>query len=213
MICSNCGKELKKQVKFCPNCGISVNDSNLVFDKELNEMNFDKETDIISYKENGQTVYISNSEIKKSPEWFLVVFTAFIIIGMFFIFILMFSSLVDMSNIEYDSIQVKETLEFGGDKVSTFYRAVDKKAKICEYSKNKEAETTYLEYHYCDIKLKKRDYDEYFEFLIESENFKEIETSTGRAVYRESVDDGYVILVKVDYDNDIIYYNKKLGTI
>ncbi len=111
-----------------------------------------------------------------------------------------------------DEYEKAPSVIIGNDNIPTVKSVIGKK-KICSVSINKNEHKYTSKYGYCDDSLDKNEYDKYLDYLISDQKYVEYNSTIGRIVAKESIDDGKIIIIQVDYDNDMIYYQKDIGTL
>ncbi len=194
MFCRNCGYKLKDNELFCTKCGTKAGDF-------PNLGNVSSAPVLVSSTNNNS----------KFPIWLIILLVIFVIgficvIG----FILIVALAIATDDGLYTDEEIADYVYVDDDKIPTMYNLVGV-YEMCDYP---ETITKYdgkvVTYSYCDIFIDDESLDEYVDDLIADYGFEETDADSTRTVTKDSVDDDYLIIVDIDYDNYFIHYRKTL---
>lgn len=188
MYCRNCGKQQYNSEKFCISCGLE-NDC-FVSNNGFN-------TDLVNSKKSEKRMLIIIFGILGL---FVFGIIGLVVIIFFFVFSIM------------NTIQMEEYVSFNKDKISSIYSVVGEK-KLCSVNSSEYNGEHTIIYEYCDYSLTINEFNVYKDYLIENENFKEIDSYEDVLIVKESVESGMIIEVIIDYDSFTIIYGKKFGNL
>ncbi len=191
MFCGNCGKKFESNEQFCSNCG------------------YKRETiQVGGYGMNGNVQPNQPIQpVKKSGAVgcaivgvvaFLILVVGFIV----FVFAIVFTVLNEMKTQEY--------VNLGDDEIPTIYKIFDEEMNICSVSTSTSGKEVKYKHGYC-TSVNEKYFDEYFDYLIEEEDFMELTTYGTRVIGKESVDDGYIIEIRIQ-SYETLVFEKKKGT-
>lgn len=194
MFCRNCGYKLKDNELNCPECGVKVG--------ELPGLN---------YVSGAPVLVSSTNNSSKFPIWLIILLVIFVIGFICIIgFVLIVAIAIATDDGLYTDEEIADYVYIDDDKIPTMYNLAGV-YEMCDYP---ETITKYNEkvvtYSYCDIFIDDESLDEYVDDLIDDYGFEEIDADSTRTVAKYSVDDDYLIIVDIDYDNYFIHYRKAL---
>ncbi len=197
MFCNKCGKEGREGELFCWSCGASKGEN--------------------AFQQPVMQVPVNNQnpvQKKKMPVWLIVllIIGGTILVGIVGFVVLCFGIVFTVKDQFPDYYeQTSYYVYVGDDAIPTLYNLVGE-YDLCNtpnYSSSGGRES--YDYYYCDDDMDSAVLDDYIDYLIDYEGFKEFEIKDDyRVVIADSVDEGYVIKVFVHYSRESIEYVKIL---
>lgn len=195
MFCRNCGYKLMESDFNCPKCGVKAG--------ELPGVNYVPGAPVL--------VSSTNNNSNKFPVWAIILLVILGIFALLFIgFIFLLAVVIATDDGLYTDEELANYVYVDGDKIPTLNKLVTS-YELCELPSTDDYYTeTVVTYSYCDSLLDDDALDEYAEELIDDYDYEEWEPDYDRMLVKESTDDGYIIVIDIDYDDHYIYYTKML---
>ena len=201
MYCSNCGKKWKENDKFCGGCGSPRGQESTQITPAV----------VIN---NAPSVPVQTSVPPKKgmPVWGIVLIIVLSVLGIGFLglvllFTIIFSVASDISY-DYSDAQTYSYVYVDEDEIPTIYHLIGE-YEMCGYPEYVyEEEYESVTYSYCDSYFDEDVMQEYLDYLVDDYGFEEYDVdSMYRSVKIDSIDDGYIIVVKAYlYGESIEYY-------
>ena len=190
MYCINCGKENHGGDIYCGGCGKLINSNQQV---------------------NSIVQPIIENNIKpKSPLIPILIFIGVLFIGVVCAFLCLFNFISSYDYRPYE--QTESYVYLDRDVIPTIYNLMGE-YDLC-YSPDYvyDDEIIYVEYTYCDDYMLESVFYDYLGYLVDDYGFVEYEDESAfYSVYKDSSDDGYIIIVQFDeYSNSIMYLKEKI---
>lgn len=209
MKCRHCGNKVLGEAKYCTLCGNPVDGSKTivtrtVVENPIEEMSKEKEQGRKLYYDNNTRRYggsVGNNTTSKGGIGCLIVFLIVFFLPFIGVFVGVFSF--------FDSFQSEEYVEFGEDMIPTIYEVLGNKSSICSYSSTSYDMEEKLIVEYCEDEVSLEDYNEYVNYLIDSEDFYDVEAHGVRILRKDSLDDNLEIVININYDTNTITYEKR----
>ena len=210
MKCRHCGNNILGEAKYCSSCGNPVNGkvdpsfNRTVVANPIEEMAKEKKSGSRLYYDNSSSNYRRNGYVgsnatSKSSVGCLIVFLMIFFSVFFGAFGFIFSA--------FDSFGSKEFIEFAEDSIPTLYE-LNGESNACSYStiRNDNEEEVVMEY--CDDSDYGELFEDYKKYLIATEDFEIISSDDVIKLGKLSDEEGYMLIVELDYINETITYTK-----
>lgn len=204
MYCSNCGKEWKDNDKYCGGCGTP-----------RGKVNSDVKVLPVTNNTAVSSVQPVTPDKKGMPAWGIVLIIVLAVLGIGFVgLIALFTVLFTVvSDTAYDYIdsQSDSYVYLDDDEVPTIFNLMGE-YEMCDYPSyeydDEDDEYESITYSYCDSYFDEDVMQNYLDYLVEDYGFEEYDVdSMYRSVKIDSVDEGYIIVVKAYiYGERIEYY-------
>lgn len=211
MFCINCGRECKESELYCGGCGKKIIQTSSVTDNVSNNHS--------SLNQSCSQNFVAPNNVKVTPKWAIALIIILYCLGiLFFLGLVFFSALFTtvnyMDDYEYEygyiSEQTDSYVYINGDRIPTIYELMVEYNMCSEPSFSSFANEEIVSYHYCDIDIDEDVLDRYVDLLVRDYGFVEDNfDDNGRAVSRDSSEEGYIIRVAVYYDYYKVEYSKK----
>lgn len=210
MKCRHCGNKVLGEAKYCSSCGNPVNgkaDPNFnrtVVANPIEDMAKEKQSGSKLYYDNSssnyrRTGYVGSNATSKSGVGCLIVF--------FVIFFSMFFGIFGFIFSMFDSFASKEFIEFGIDSIPTLYE-LNGESNVCSYSSSSSNSEGEIIMEYCGDSDYDDLFEEYVDYLTDSEDFEMISNGDVIRLVKLSDEEGYMLVVDLDYNNNSITYTK-----
>ena len=218
MKCRHCGNNVLGDAKYCTLCGNPVNSNKktvtrTVVDNPIENMN--------NGRNNGRKLYYDDSTVNnngrgyhgtvgsnysnKSNVGCLIAFFVVFFIPFISIFVGVFSLI--------GSFKTEAFVDFGEDMIPTVYEALGEGLDVCSYSSSSDGIEKELVVEYCSSDTDEYDeqFKEYVDYLIENNDFLVLDTFSDDMIVlrKESDDSGLEIVIEIDYEHNIITYDKR----
>lgn len=186
MYCIKCGNKLEAKNKYCTKCGYPTN-SNIQSSNNVNQYP--------NYQEKPKT---------NVAAIIITIVSALVIIGIIVLFIFAIFFTVKEALTEFETL---EYVTFENDRIPTIYHVIGEK-DICNISTSDNITSTQYNLTYCSNSLTKSEMNDYLDYLIENENFTEVENTYDRTIIKDSYDTNMKIKISIDYYEESITYYK-----
>ncbi len=206
MKCRHCGNKVLGDAKFCTLCGNPVDGSKTIVTRTTVENPIDE---VKNNENSGRKLYYDNnssriygkvgSNYNKSGAGCVFAILLFLIPT--------FSMIFFVTNM-FGSFNTEEYVNFGSDQIPTMYEMFDEKFSICSYSSSTSSGNMSLIVEYCDSDLTEEMLRNYYDYLIEEEEYVENTFDDGVYLIKESEDMGFEISIQITYSTKTVKYYK-----